>query len=479
MLNILYSITGFAQEINVDIDADFYIDKNNTFVTKNGDEYSTQYLWVEYDEQQKRYVAGLSSGTKYDLETLLKNHGIKKDNMVKISNIKKASAKTLLKELNEIEFTYPTERNYEKSYYYILNFIDGFAIQCLYVNKSENSINTTPYTTTFLEIVPVTINKKITILYFFSGKFCQGYTLPIKNHFYTKLSAINTIPNQGAIKDKEALNKLLRSQYPCEIFKNNEKYGLKSIGDKILIEAEYDSIKKVSSFIAGYKRGKPDLHFINGEAIHIKGLRSIYVDEKWRLSALVDNTIKWVDPDGNLTETVTPRLMFGCGTVPRISVSIIIKDDYYTYNELYSYGDERITEHKIAPISHYKSMRFLNGEIKYEYMSSGIQGYKLPESCYIAETATGQGIVQIKNENKNPIEKVLIPFEQNKFYFKGFNYPIKFESKEVYGFWPQNTKAKYSELKEFEKGFARFKMPDGIQGWLCLDGKEYFDIQTQ
>ena len=49
----------------------------------------------------------------------------------------------------------------------------------------------------------------------------------------------------------------------------------------------------------------------------------------------------------------------------------------------------------------------------------------------------------------------------------------------MFGFWPQNTNAKYSELKEFEKGFARFKMPDGIQGWLCLDGKEYIDIQTQ
>jgi hypothetical protein len=276
-----------------------------------------------------------------------------------------------------------------------------------------------------------------------------------------------------------ALNKLLRIQYPNEIFNLNQKYGLKNIGNKILLEAVYDSIKKVSGFIAGFKKGKPNLFFNNGEAINIKGLRSLYFNNNSMLSALVNNTIKWIDQDGNLAESVTPHFKNGCGTLPRISVSIIVKDNYYTYHEVYSYGGERITEHKLAPVSNYKNMTFLNGTLKYEYISINNHGFNLPKNCYIAETATGKGIVQIDNVNNNPAQKVLIPFEQNKFYFKEFNYPIKFENNDLYGFWPQNTKSKYAELNEFEKGFARFKMPNDAQGWLCLDGNEYFDIQTE
>lgn len=57
--------------------------------------------------------------------------------------------------------------------------------------------------------------------------------------------------------------------------------------------------------------------------------------------------------------------------------------------------------------------------------------------------------------------------------FEGYLY--KFKQNNLWGYYPLMTESKFQNLEDFKFYFARFKTPNGKEGWLDKNGKVYFD----
>lgn len=475
LLLLLLCTCTFAQ-LNVNIDADYYIGKTNTFLVKKDGGYTTHYLWVEFDKQQNRFITRFSEGKPESLDHIQKQHRATKDELIPFTSLRKSNAADVVQALEKVEFTYPKEGDAKKSWYYTINFSDNYALQRFYIHDAMQP-ESTAHQLSFFDIVPVTINNNYTLLYFFRNNYIQGYVAPIKNDdYYLRLISNNTTPKMGIAKSD--LRQDMRLQYPDgELFSTGYKFGLRQKnGGRVFIPAVYDSVKvHYGSFITAYQGNTPKLFYRNGDAVTLPGLRAVHIDPTRRMNVLVGNAISYIDTDGKLVETLKPADMWGCGTVPHITESIIKKDGNYIFNYLYQYGDRREMEYTLATASKYKSLTFLNGALQRSYRNYGSPEYKLPQHCFIAETIEGKGIVQIDYNKPNPEPKVVLPFGNYTFTFKDFSYPVKFTKDGLCGFFPQNKITRYSELNDFVKGFARFKLPNEKMGWLSFEGVEYLD----
>ncbi|MGV3459704.1 MAG: hypothetical protein ACO1N9_04525 [Flavobacterium sp.] len=467
---------AFAQNLNVNIDADYYIGKTNTFLVKKDGGYTSHYLWVEFDKQQHKYITKFSDSEIKTLDFILKQHRITEKDLIPVKSLRRSKMADVMAVLEKLEFTYPVEGDSRKSYYHTVNFADGYAVQRLYIRDAMQPDATDPQIS-FFEMVPVTVNYEITFFYFFFNKYIHGYVVPLKDdkHFLRMISN-NTTPTQGNIKN--SLTRIIQQFSPeGELFTQNGKYGMRrNDGGKTFIPAVYDSIKThYGNLMTAYDGTTPKLFHRNGDAVAIPGLRAVHVDPRRRMSGLVGNSIHFIDNDGKLAENLKPADMWGCGTVPHITESIANKNGNYVFHYLYQYGDKREMEYILASAAKFKSLTFLNGSLQKSYRNYGMPEYKIPQKCFIAETNEGKTIVQIDYTQVNPVEKVMLPFGDYTFIFRDFNYPVKFTQDSLSGFFPQNKTARYVEVTDFDKGFARFKMTDGKMGWLSFEGNEYFD----
>lgn len=476
LLLLLLCTLTFAQGLNVAIDADYYIGKTNTFLVKKDGGYTTHYLWVEFDKQQNRFITRFSEGKPESLDHILKQHRVTKDELIPFTSLRKSNAEDVTQALEKVEFTYPKEGDAKKSWYYTINFSDNYALQRFYIHDNMQPENTAPQLS-FFDIVPVTVNNEHTLLYFFQNNYIQGYLAPLKHdEYYLRLISNNTTPKMGIAKSD--FRQDMRLQYPeGELFSTGNKYGLRQKnGGRVFIPAAYDSVKvHYGSFITAYQSNTPKLFYRNGDAVTLPGLRAVHVDPTRRMSVLVSNAVSYIDNEGKLVETLKPADMWGCGTVPHITESIIKKDGYYIFHHLYQYGNRQEREHTLVASSKYKSLTFLNGTLQRSYRNYGSPEYKLPQYCFIAETAEGKAIIQIDYTKENAVAKIMLPFDSYTFTFKDFSYPVKFTKDGLSGFFPQNRVVRYTDIAAFDKGFARFTLPNGKQGWLGFEGKEYPD----
>jgi hypothetical protein len=171
-----------------------------------------------------------------------------------------------------------------------------------------------------------------------------------------------------------------------------------------------------------------------------------------------------------------PGNLDGCGTVPHITRTLTIKNGYYVCTVTVSYGTETVNEHRVCKASDYKDLNFFNGTKADEYMSFYAPEHFNVHNAFITTTANSKkGMVTINYTEANPVAiPVLVP--GNYVFHTGIHdYPYLFEKNGLKNYLLVSLEPKYATLEKFDKNFARFTLPNGTQGWLALDGKEYID----
>lgn len=277
--------------------------------------------------------------------------------------------------------------------------------------------------------------------------------------------------DSGSSQPSEKFTALIRRTYPIgEKFTEKGKTGLTAdFSNTILIAPQYDSLfTEMGYFITAYKKKRPYLFYRNGKAVELKNLRAVY--NGYNTAVLVDNHISWLSPDGVLTDRVEPQIVCGAYDIRPDSIQIqngyFILKQYNTGEEFYrNYKDYNITEYNLAPVTAFKQIYFINGstaanDISYRYL--------------IAETHDGKKGIITPGLSNGAYTVPLAPDYQNFTYL--YTDFVRIDNQNgLSGYFPLNKNAKYTALDTFNKGFARFTLPNGKQGWLSLDGKEYLD----
>ena len=83
---------------------------------------------------------------------------------------------------------------------------------------------------------------------------------------------------------------------------------------------------------------------------------------------------------------------------------------------------------------------------------------------------------KILNERMVPTrDSILISGVDEFFIEEGISKPIKFRINSKFGYYPFSQNANYLKLGDFKYGYARFMIGKKKEGWINLDGKEFFD----
>jgi len=477
-LLLMHNYFSFSQSITIDIKANYFINNSTTFVMHENGEYIAKSLKLDYNRQTDKYSISLVNDRSYDIAKM----GTKaaKYTLTPFSDIKKGTTIQLLTSLKDVEFTFAKEQDRRGTETYgKLNFTGDYVIYRNYkklANESEFKSETDQ--NGFLDIVPVTVNNTITILFFCRYSLVRGYIIPLKKGYSLKYFMNSKIPVTGLVTDNKELKDIIHNGYPSgQIFKAKGKTGVREkISKNVILPAVYDSVKLSGSYlITAYNNSHPSLFFNNGDSIAIPKLKAVYITPQ-STYAITGNALKRVDKNGKLTNTPPDALYAECGSVPQITNTIEVKYGAYTFVEVYEYGNKIVKRYKIAPQNYYKSLTFLNQEITHRYMLMGSANYSLPAYCFIFETPDGKkGIVKIDYTQPLPVQEVMLAADKYIFEGEYFNHPVRFIKKGLIGYWPQNKQVKYSEITRFDKGFARFTLSNGKKGWLALNGNEYLD----
>lgn len=307
-----------------------------------------------------------------------------------------------------------------------------------------------------------------------------GRIYPMKEGYKLRMfySYGNAEPIAGPITDAEGLRKKVRLYFPLtEIFTENGRYGLRlRDGKKAIIPAMHDSISTATAGMVAVHSGKKiTLLYRNGEP-GPQNIRAIQQQSDSYAGVLVGNEVFYLTHEGSLLDSLPNRIIGGCGTIPHYSDTIVKQGGYYKHRHTYQYGETRVKETIIGKVSEFKEVKLLNGKaVSYGLTTAYYSPYNTNPKGYIVTLNSGaKSIIELKKDGTYKLS-----LEPDEYTFTAREYdmgvPLRFKSDGLHGFWPQNDSSRYKELADFDKGFARFTLPDGTKGWLSQDGVEYGD----
>ncbi len=230
-------------------------------------------------------------------------------------------------------------------------------------------------------------------------------------------------------------------------------------------------------------------------------------DFKGLVQFIKSNKIYWLDKDGIMYDTFPKPAWAWCGTIS--STQRIIDKTEEGFFESYEtgYWGARTCRDSIHLVNYdpIQSIQYLNNATYNEFdeYSDIYAVFRFPYNYYIINEENKKRLVAISNKrdslerelilerdwgigvNKN-IDSLNNLIEELKdeirvdlkfdgdFESFGYNHPIKFQENGLFGYYPQNPKARYKKLGKFNFHFAEFEMIDGRKGWLDNFGKEHF-----
>ncbi len=456
---LLQSFASFAQ---LPFNPDYIMD--HKYAVKTGSLYSE----VGVENGQPKYYRAADSPA-----SLAKLLNIPETSVVPVTSLRKTTPEIMLEELQQIQMDYP--RVERASQYQIVNFLPNNLMVIRYVSATQPDHSNLVFCTLEAE----TISGYTLLRVYKEGSFA-GRIYPVKDGYRVRMfyGYGVTDPIAGAVTDSEALRKKVRLNFPrTEIFTENNKYGLRfAQGLKIVIPAIHDSISNVNASMVAVHSGKKfRLVYRTGEP-GPENIRAIQPQSDSYTGVLVGNDAFFLTHDGTLLEKMPDMRLEGCGTIPHYSDTIVKQGGYYKHRHTYHYGETRLTETVIAKVSEFREVKLLNGKA----ISSGLttayySPYNTNPKGYIVTLNSGaKSIIKLSNDGtyKLSLEPDSYTFISNEY---DMSPPLRFKSQGLHGFWPQNDSARYKELADFDKGFARYTLPDGTKGWLSMDGVEYGD----
>lgn len=451
-----------------------YILNYAQLVSKENGSWYVDYFYPQFDSEEKRMKIVLKRNFQAfaTIDELLTSYNKSKVDLIPLSDLTENKTSTIISDLKQVQF-FSSNKNVK------VNIIDQ-ENALVRISKEDENGNLALYNSYFLDVYPIVINNKYTIFRLGREKlsYSYGYILALKDKCILKFE--NNFLSDEKIT-KEDLSQV-RTQNALMyktgiIYTENKKYGVKSeTGNQILLKPVYDSIYYCGSFIVAKKDKWFKVHYKNGELLDISNLRGVSIGDG-DYGALINNQIYWLESNGTVLESLPPRAPMGfCGTVPSVSRSIVKEKDnfkfYYSSGGM-GYGIDR-NEKILCPSNSLKNISFLNKEIKIENDSNTDYAVKnmLSANSYIVENLDNNTSIATFQDGK-----INYFLEPDKYAFTYINaLLVKYELKGLYGLYPFQNKPRYIKLSGFEKGFARFELPNVKKGLLDFMGNEYLDI---
>ncbi len=463
LLLLLQGLISLAQPPKETFKPDHIIDR--FFAVKDGS------LYCEAKQENGSLKYGRAADSPRALAAL---YNIPEETIVPVVSLRKITAEEMLKELQDVQMDYPWQER--AAQYHVVNFLpNGLAIMSNLSTSSSGYVNTV-----FYKLEPEMIADYTVLNLYKDGNF-SGRIYPLKEGYKLRMfyGFGNSSPVVVKVRDREALQKLVRRNYPAtEIFTENKRYGVRFQEGKktVIIPAVHDSISLACASMVTIHMGKKiKLFYRTGEPVPAN-IRAIQLNSNSYSGVLVGNTTFYLFTDGSLLEKLPDMRMEGCGTIPHYTDSIVKQGGYYKHRHMYDYGERRLTETVIAKVSDLKEVKLLNNStISYGLTTGFYSPYNTGRKGYIVTLNSGaKSIIEIKKDGSYKLS-----LEPDNYTFTSKEYemnpPLRFKSNGLHGFWPQNDSARYKELSDFDKGFARYILPDGTKGWLSFDGVEYRD----
>ncbi|GAA4341196.1 hypothetical protein [Flaviaesturariibacter amylovorans] len=272
--------------------------------------------------------------------------------------------------------------------------------------------------------------------------------------------------------DIATLRRHLRQQYPDGVpFSTQGRSGLRTQGGRILVPAGYDSIRYAGAFIAAHSGGTIDLYFRNGERLPHRDVRAVRIDRETGGFSIAQGTASthWLDADGNPTS----RPMNGyCGTGAYHRVQQILRrrDSFWLHGGTVSETDTLLRLHNLlAADTAIADISFLNGTHLHE--DRGVAaGFRWPARPLFVRYRNGHtGIAEPSDGGL----RFLVP--AGPYRFQDLSTLMRFDGPAGVGVYPLHPAPRFRTLGAFDKGFARYTLPDGSTGWVDDEGREYPD----
>jgi hypothetical protein len=239
----------------------------------------------------------------------------------------------------------------------------------------------------------------------------------------------------------------------------------------------------------------------------IKNLKAA-CDSNYVTQFIIGNKIKWMDFEGKFHDTFPKPELGLCGAndvANRVIRSSNLQFKEISKSRLYGMFSEEIDSTYLSKTDSIVSIRYLTNEVehKYDSYSKLYSVFSFPYNTYLLKTPNNTKLVSIIDKNEaykndlidikeyqiqsqieedsltkviNNIKKdieITTLFEGDIEAF-GYSHPIKFKENNLYGYYPQNKKAKYVKLEKFNFFYAAFELPNGKKGWLDIYGNEYY-----
>ncbi len=483
---ILMSLELTSQTV-IDIKIDkIYINNGDViFYKKSGiNEYACEIIPIKiYDHHFQLVLKSKISDLSLD-DSLI----VKEDEIQKFTSISKID-----KWVKGLKFE-NEEKRVNNNYHSYLQYHSKNLFSLIGYRKSFSSCDRIVFDdANFWSFVYIRINNK----YFIIGLVDEdgslsGYIIPTKNvsivtneHKFYYPSA-NKIDSVGFLSNWDA-NKFYRIKD-----ENDSAYLYDKLFNEKIIAQAFKNIRLSRNYIIGVTEKET---FVIDTHLKMTKIKAA-CDSNYVTQFIIGNKLKWMDFNGKLHDTFTKPNLGVCGNIATTKRKIVfqdgaIKEIKVSENDLSFYYKEstQILNDKIVD-----SIKFLNNntELSYNDYSNLFTVFSFPYSTYLIKTSNNSKLVSIINKNeahknelfskkyytKSQVEKdsltILIDNFKDDVEIKtlfegeieafGYNHPIRYKENNLYGYYPQNKKAKYIKLEKFNFFYAEFELPNGKRG---------------
>ncbi|KOS04954.1 hypothetical protein AM493_02050 [Flavobacterium akiainvivens] len=463
LLSLLITISCLSAKaqkpLHITVDATYFDPASTTFYKPlNSGNALVYYIDIDFDDNTMEYTVKPLERKTVNLEAHLKMQGKSLSYLVPMANIKKGST-GYDKKLETLASRSLPKTTQTSNYYTGFQVVNPYYFAVVHHRGSKDK-ESNEYSyhldVTYTRFATIVVNNCFTI-------YTNDNQCHIANYNGESYLYISEEPQtlHGTFPSKE-FTTLLRKTYPVgENVTHNGKMGVMGYkSNKILIPTKYDSIfNDGNTLIIAYKKEKPHLFYRTGEEVKIKKLRAVYRGND--LSVLTGNKVSWLSPEGKLTDSVPLRLV--CGGSSFEMEHIYKKDNSYILSKYLMEADSLFTkEWVLGSDTTFSNVSLIMGEARINFNTRYI----------LAETPDGKKGIISPAENGYTIT-INPDYQEITGYFNNL---LRIDTKNgLCGYYPLNKEAKYTRLARFEKGFARFTLPNGKQGWLAMDGTEYLD----
>lgn len=334
-----------------------------------------------------------------------------------------------------------------------------------------------------------------------------GYIIPNKNGGLVMDGDDLFLPNGNKIDTIDFLRKWDVNKF-YRIKKVNDSFYLydKLFNEKI-IDRPFKDIRFSQNFIICMDENETLVYDTQLKKKDIKNLQAA-CDSNYITQFIFGNKIKWMDLYGKFHDTFPKPEMFLCGTIEVTNRKIVSSSN--EFKELDTTRctmmlKEEIDSTYIAKSDSIVSIRYLNHQSEHIFddYSDLYSVFFFPYNTYLLKTTKGTKLVSVIDKNEAQKKELLIKKEyyaesliakdslanvinnikddieittlfEGDIEAFGYYHPIRFKENNLYGYYPQNKKAKYVKLEKFNFFYAAFELPNGKKGWLDIYGNEYY-----